>query len=85
MERNWFYDVIVSLIRKGQLISKCIFGVFDFLQKTKKKQVDLRFHSSKVEFFHSCFGGNVGLQKSFRLCMTFSSHIGMYTLKYITE
>ena len=56
---------------KGQLISKCLFGVFNFFQKTNEKQVDLRHHSSKVEFVRSFFGRNVVLKKSFRLCLTF--------------
>ena len=51
---------------KGQIISKCLFGVFNFLQKNERKQVDLRFHSSKVEFVCSFFGGNVSLKKSFQ-------------------
>ena len=44
---------------KGQLILKCLFCVFNFLQKTNKK----KSHSSKIEFVHSIFGGNVGLKK----------------------
>ena len=41
---------------KGQLISKWFFGVIDFLQKTnERKQVDLRYHSSKVKFVLSFF------------------------------
>ena len=56
-------------ITKGQLISKCL----QFLQKKEQKQVDLRYHSSsKVEFIRSFFGRNVGLKKSFRLCLTFT-------------
>ena len=58
---------VLSHSGKGQLI-----GVFNFLQKTNAKQVDLRFHSSKVEFLRLFFRGNVGLKKSFRLCLTFS-------------
>ena len=50
---------------KGQLISKCLFGVFNFFQKTP------RFHSSRVEFICLFFGRNVGLKKSFWLCLTF--------------
>ena len=37
---------------KGQIISECLFGNFNFLQKSEHKQVALRFHSSKVEFVH---------------------------------
>ena len=50
-------------VAKGQLISKCLFGVFNFFQKNEQKQVDLRFHSSKVEFLFSFFGRNAGLKK----------------------
>ena len=57
---------------KGQIISKCLFGVFNFHQKTNEKQVDLSFHSSKVKLFRLFFGGNVYLKKSFRLFLTFS-------------
>ena len=52
-------DAPVSKIAsvKGQLISKCLFDVFNFLQKS---------HNSKIEFVCSFFGGNVGLKKSFQ-------------------
>ena len=53
---------------KGQLISKCLFGVFTFFQKTNENKQT----SSKVEFVHSFFGRNVSLKKSFRICLTFS-------------
>ena len=62
------------MLNKGQTISKCLFGVFNFLQKNEQKQVNLRFHSSKVKFVCSFFGGNVYLNKSFRLFLTFSKH-----------
>ena len=32
------------------------FGCFQFLPNNEQKQVDLRYHSSKVEFFRSFFG-----------------------------
>ena len=54
-------------IFKGQLISKCLFGVFTFFQKTNENKST----SSKVEFVRSFFGRNVGLKKSFRICLTF--------------
>ena len=57
---------------KGQSISKCLLGVFNFLQKTNEN----KSHSSKVEFVRSFFGGNVGLRKSFRLCLTFTARHG---------
>ena len=50
----------------GQLISKCLFGVFTFFQKTNK----IESASSKVEFVRSFFGSNAGLKKSFRICLT---------------
>ena len=49
------------------LISKYLFGVFNFFQKMNKN----KSHSSKIEFVWSFFGGNVCLQKSFRFCLTF--------------
>ena len=44
---------------KGQLISKWLFGVFNFFQKTNKNMS----HSSKNEFVHSFFGRIRGYQK----------------------
>ena len=40
---------------KGKIISKWFFGVFKFPPKNEQKQVDLRYHSSKVEFLRSFF------------------------------
>ena len=51
---------------KGQLISKCLFGVFTFFQKTNKNKST----SSKVEFVCSVFCRNVSLKKSFRIFLT---------------
>ena len=45
---------------KGQSISKGFFGVYEIIEQ---KQVDLKYHSSKVEFIHSFFGRNVALKK----------------------
>ena len=47
---------------KGQLISKCLFVVFNFFQKTNKNTS----HSSKNEFIHSFFGRIHGLTFFFR-------------------
>jgi hypothetical protein len=44
---------------KGQLISKCLFGIFTFFQTTNENKST----SSKVEFVRSFFGRNVGLKK----------------------
>ena len=56
------YEVMLKLFYpKGQLISKCL----QFPPKNERKQVDLRFHSSKVEFIRLFFGGNDYLKKSF--------------------
>ena len=49
------------------------FWCLQFPLKNERNQVDLRFHSSKVEFVRLLFGGNVGLKKSFQLCLTFSN------------
>ena len=66
--REYIFIVLQWDMPKGQLISKCLFGVFDFLQKTNKN----KSHSSKIEFICSFFGENVGLKKSFRFCLTFT-------------
>ena len=52
LKNNQFRN-LESILRlfKGQLISKCLFGVFDSSKKTERKQFDLRYHSSWVEFF----------------------------------
>ena len=47
---------------KGQLISKCLFGVFNFFQKTNKNML----HSNKNEFICSFFGRIHGLTICFR-------------------
>ena len=53
---------------KGHLISKHFFGVF-----TSSKQMnETKSTRSKVEFICSFFGRNVGLKKSFRICLTFN-------------
>ena len=48
---------------KGQLISKCAFFCLQFPPKKERKQVNLRLHSSKVEFVRMFFVGNVDLKK----------------------
>ena len=60
---------------KGQLISKFLLGVFNFFQKTNENKSTWGIIvSSKVEFIRLFFGRNVGLKKSFRLCLTFNSY-----------
>ena len=49
------------------------FWCLQFPPKNERKQVDLRFHSSKVEFVRLFFEGNVGLKKLFQICLTFSA------------
>ena len=45
------YEVTLKLFYpKGQLILKCLFGVFNFFQKNDWKQVELRYHS-RICFF----------------------------------
>ena len=53
------HSLLPAATAKGQLISKCFFGVADFLQETNEN----KSHSSKIEFIRSIFGGNVGLKK----------------------
>ena len=46
------------------------FWCLQFPPKNERKHVDLRFHSSKVEFVCSFFGGNIYFKKSFQLFLT---------------
>ena len=55
-------------LTKGQIISKGLFGVLEFSQKTNEQ---IR-RSSKNEFVRSFFGRIRGYQKSFRNYLTFS-------------
>ena len=48
------------------------FWCLQFPPKNEQKQAKMGFQSSKVEFVHSFFGGNIGLEKSFRLFLTFT-------------
>ena len=64
---RWYDNACLGV--KGHLISKCLFGVFTFFQKTN----ETKSTSSKNEFDHSFFGRNFGLKKSFRICLTFTS------------
>ena len=48
-----------------------LYWCLQFPPKNERKQVDLRYHSSKVEFVRSFFGRIVGLKKPLRLCLTF--------------
>ena len=67
------------------------FWCLQFPPKNERKQVDLWFHSSKVEFVRLFFGRNGGLKKSFRLrfCLTFSAdwpfsmHLGWWEFSYL--
>ena len=63
---------------KGQLISKCLFGVFNFFQKTNKNTS----HSSKNEFIRLCFGRIYGLTICFQNQLTFSTSSGVLAQKY---
>ena len=48
----------MTSLYKGHLISKCLFGVFNFSQKTNENMSTwgIILHSSKVEFFRSFLG-----------------------------
>ena len=65
-----FITKVFSLyIPKGRLISKSLFCVFTFFQKTNENKST----SSKVEFVRSFFGRNFSWKKSFRICLTFDN------------
>ena len=68
---HFTYYLMKGNCSKGQLISKCHFGVFNFLQKNEQKKSTWGF--VVVEFVLSFFGGNVSLKVSFWLFLTFSN------------
>ena len=86
----WFkykYTYLISFCRKESVWSRQnhrlkvrlfqnVFLVSSISSKNERKQVDLRFHISKVEFVCSFFGENVYLKKLFRLFLT--SRNGQY-------
>ena len=57
---------------KGQLISKCHFGVFNSPKK-RTKTIRLEVYSSKFEFFRSFFGRFEDTKKTFRNQLTFKN------------
>ena len=83
---NLIFFVFFS-VAKGQLISKCTFGVFTFFQKTNEnKSFTTVSKSSKVEFVRLVFRRNVGLKKSFQICLTFRIQKSWKeTRKYVTD
>ena len=71
----------IHVISKGQLISTCLFGVFNFFKKRDKNKSTWGIrHHSRVECFRSFFGRIVGLKKSFRICLIFSMYIRGYRI-----
>ena len=63
---------IARYIIKGQLISKCLFGVFNFFQKTNENKSTRGIIVVKLNSLVRFFWRNVSLKKSFWLCLTFS-------------
>ena len=68
------YRMIYLLLTKGQLISKYLFGVFNFFQKPNENKSIWGIIVVKLYWF-VFFGRNVGLKKSFRLCVTFKGRL----------
>ena len=68
VKTNLISRMLLNNFDKGQLISKSLFiQCLHFLPKNERKKSS----SSKIEFVRSFFGKNVGLKKSFRICLTF--------------
>ena len=60
----YFHNEHMDFSAKGQLISKCLFGVFNS-PKIEQKTIRLEFQSSKVKFFRSFFGRIEDTKKTF--------------------
>ena len=65
-------NFLFTAVSDWVLISKCFFWCLLFPPKNERKQLNLRYHSSKVEFLRSFFGGNQRHQKPFRNYLTFN-------------
>ena len=63
-----------SVSPKGQSISKCLFGFFNFSQKTKKNKSTWGIIVVKSNFFCSVFGRIEDTKKSFWNKLTFRSY-----------
>ena len=68
--RNGVHQSKRIYLAKGQLISKCFFGVIDFLQKTNER-IRLTTMITQVDLFLFVFGGNRRPQKTLRDQLTF--------------
>ena len=69
--RKW-----LSVLNKGQLISKCLFSVFNASKKTKENNSTWgTYHSSYVEFFRLFFGRIEDTKTTFRNQLTFINQI----------
>ena len=66
-----YFEKIIST--KGQIISKCLFGVFNFFKKTNENSS----HTSKNEFIRSFFGRIHGLTICFRNELTFKYYTAL--------
>ena len=60
----WIY---LKVTKVSELISKYLFGVFSFLERTKTSQPEVSL--SKFEFIHSFFGRNDGLKNHFNFVL----------------
>ena len=68
---QWDYLYYVVFIKVSYF--RNVFWCLQFLQKNERKQVDLRYHCSKVEFICSFFTIIHFLKICFRVLLTFSN------------
>ena len=64
---TWFQ----KLSFKGQLISKCYFGIFNFFQKTNKNKSTWGFIVVKLNSFVHFLEETLNLKKLFQFCLAF--------------
>ena len=67
-------------LTKGQLISKDLFAILEFFQKTNNSIIVL-LGRKKPEFVRSFFGRIVSLKKPVRLCLTFKNSTILFVEK----
>ena len=65
-DKQLYFDMQLVFLKKERSVNfKMSFWCLQYPLKNEQKQVNLRFHSSKVKFVCSFFGGNFGLKNHF--------------------
>ena len=70
---------------KGQLISKCLLGVFNFLQKTNENKYTYLCADIIVVKLNSCFVRNINLKKIISTLSDLYKHSHLVDKSFVTN